>query len=109
MKLDVDEFIRRFLLHILPKGFFKIRYYGIFSSRYRRENVENARQKLDDEQLLYNLEALEDGRNIWSKQNIVWAEILKMISEHENPNCPKCNKGRLRFAGIVPSENLVPD
>lgn len=108
MKLNVDEFIRRFLLHILPKGFFKIRYYGIFSSRYRRENIENARQKLDDEQLQYNLEAVEDGRKIWVKQNIVWVEILKMIHEHKNPNCPKCNKGRLRFAGIVPAKNLVP-
>ncbi|MCF8360840.1 MAG: transposase [Prolixibacteraceae bacterium] len=37
MKLDIDEFIRRFLLHVLPKGFFKVRYYGIFSSRYRKK------------------------------------------------------------------------
>ena len=36
MKLDIGEFIRRFLLHVLPKGFFKVRYYGIFSSQTTR-------------------------------------------------------------------------
>jgi hypothetical protein len=35
MALDVLEFIRRFLLHILPKGFKKIRYYGLMGSRNR--------------------------------------------------------------------------
>ena len=49
MKLDVDEFIRRFLLHVLPKGFFKVRYYGIFSSRYRKQNIETAKQLLEEE------------------------------------------------------------
>lgn len=35
MKLDAMEFIRRFLLHVLPSGFQKIRYYGLFSNRNR--------------------------------------------------------------------------
>jgi len=39
MRLEVDEFIRRFLLHVLPSGFFKVRYYGIFSSRYRKKTL----------------------------------------------------------------------
>jgi hypothetical protein len=40
MQLETDEFIRRFLLHALPDGFFKVRYYGIFSSRNRKQNIE---------------------------------------------------------------------
>jgi hypothetical protein len=36
MVLDVDEFIRRFLLHILPYGFTKIRYYGILGNRNKK-------------------------------------------------------------------------
>jgi hypothetical protein len=36
MKLDGSEFIRRFLLHVLPKGFCKIRYFGIFAFRTRK-------------------------------------------------------------------------
>ena len=43
MKLDVGEFIRRFLLHVLPKGFFKVRYYGIFS-RTNNQNFESKQE-----------------------------------------------------------------
>jgi hypothetical protein len=38
--LEVFEFIRRFLLHVLPPEFFKIRYYGILSSRNKRTKLE---------------------------------------------------------------------
>lgn len=101
MKLDTDEFIRRFLLHVLPKGFFKVRYYGIFSSRHRKENIETARQLLAQETENKKEEALEDGARVWEKQDTVWDEILKLISTYRQPNCPACKRGRLHFAGIV--------
>ena len=47
MTLDADEFMRRFLLHVLPRGFHRIRYYGILSNSGRRENIERARRLLD--------------------------------------------------------------
>jgi hypothetical protein len=75
MKLEVDEFIRRFLLHLLPKGFFKVRYYGIFSSRYRKENIETARELLAAETANADEEALEDGLRLLQKQDTVWDEI----------------------------------
>jgi hypothetical protein len=40
------EFIRRFLLHVLPTGFHRIRYYGFLSARYRREKLTRCRQLL---------------------------------------------------------------
>ena len=101
MKLDIGEFIRRFLLHVLPKGFFKVRYYGILSSRYRKQNIETAKQLLAMETENQNEEALEDGRQIWEKQDTVWNEILNLIKNYRQPNCPACKKGRLRFAGLV--------
>lgn len=101
MKLDIDEFIRRFLLHVLPKGFFKVRYYGIFSSRYRKENIETARGLLEQEAENKKEEALEDGTRVWEKQDTVWDSILEIISTSRQPNCPACKKGRLHFAGIV--------
>ncbi|MCA1759990.1 MAG: IS91 family transposase [Bacteroidales bacterium] len=101
MKLDIDEFIRRFLLHVLPKGFFKVRYYGIFSSRYRKQNIETARQLLAQETENQKEEALEDGAQILEKQDTVWTEILECIRNFRQPNCPACKKGRLRFAGLV--------
>ena len=101
MKLDVNEFIRRFLLHVLPKGFFKVRYYGIFSSRHRKQNLETAKQLLQQEAESRKEEALEDGCRIWEKQKTVWNEILECIRNFRQPDCPKCKKGRLHFAGLV--------
>ena len=47
MTLDVGEFIRRFLSHLLPKGFHRIRHYGLFSSTNRTETMEAVRKLLD--------------------------------------------------------------
>ena len=43
MTLAPDEFIRRFLLHVLPKGFHRIRYYGLFTSATCKTNIARAR------------------------------------------------------------------
>jgi hypothetical protein len=102
MKLDVDEFIRRFLLHVLPDGFFKVRYFGIFSSRYRKENISAAKKILESQKNILKQEAIEDGFPVFEKQDTVWNEILKSIQGYQKPNCPKCKKGRLQFAGIAP-------
>jgi len=47
MTLDVGEFIRRFLLHVLPKGFHRIRHYGLLATGQRADNIERARELLD--------------------------------------------------------------
>jgi hypothetical protein len=46
-------------------------------------------------------EAFEDGRQVWEKQDTIWDEILGCIHNYRQPNCPKCKKGWLHFAGIV--------
>ena len=43
MTLSTDEFIRRFLLHVLPKGFHRIRHYGLFANGNRAVNIARAR------------------------------------------------------------------
>jgi hypothetical protein len=40
------EFLRRFLQHVLPKGFLKIRHYGLLASRHRKEKLQQSRQLL---------------------------------------------------------------
>ena len=47
MTLDVAEFIRRFLIHLLPKGFHRIRYYGLFAGSNRAETIEEVRKLLN--------------------------------------------------------------
>jgi hypothetical protein len=46
MTLATHEFIRRFLIHILPAGFHRIRYYGLLATGQRAENVARARKLL---------------------------------------------------------------
>jgi len=48
MTLKVDEFIRRFLIHVLPGGFHRIRHYGLLANSGRRDNLKRARELLID-------------------------------------------------------------
>ena len=82
MKLDVFEFIRRFLLHVLPAGFFKVRYYGIFSSRNRKTKLLRCRKILD--------EPLFEEKNI-----IDWRNLFFQLTGIDLCVCPKCKTGRM--------------
>jgi hypothetical protein len=46
MTVTTDEFLRRFLLHVLPRGFVRIRHFGFLSARRRRESIAVSRQVL---------------------------------------------------------------
>ena len=46
MTLPVEEFIRRFLLHVLPESFVRIRYFGLLSNRHRKHNLARCRELL---------------------------------------------------------------
>jgi hypothetical protein len=46
MTLATDEFIRRFLIHVPPTGFHRIRHYGLFASGARAHNIAHARELL---------------------------------------------------------------
>jgi hypothetical protein len=102
MRLELDEFIRRFLLHVLPKGFLKVRYYGIFANTHRKESVAKAKALLSEEKSDKDREDLEDGNCVWEKQDTIWTIIMDDIKRHSKVNCPVCKKGRMRFAGLVP-------
>ncbi len=47
MSISADEFIRRFLLHVLPRGFHRIRHYGLLAASTRKASLALARQLLD--------------------------------------------------------------
>jgi len=46
MRVAAGEFIRRFLLHVLPDGFHRIRHYGLFANGHRAEKLDLCRQLL---------------------------------------------------------------
>ena len=51
MTLATDEFIRRFLIHVLPSGFHRIRHYGLFANHTRVKQVQRLRELLSDDTL----------------------------------------------------------
>lgn len=57
MTLSADEFMRRFLLHVLPSGFHRIRHYGLIANNARKENLARARELL---QVAPDVDAVSD-------------------------------------------------
>ena len=60
MTLEVAEFIRRFLLHVLPKGFHRIRHYGLLAGGTRDKSLAQARALLEVESIDAEDEAAAD-------------------------------------------------
>jgi len=64
LTLSNDEFIRRFSLHILPKGFTRIRHYGILSSSCKKEKLPNLQLKLGGNSYVNHLPKLEEKTHL---------------------------------------------
>lgn len=84
MSLDAVEFIRRFLMHVLPFKFVKIRYYGINANR-------NKKTKLKLGQKLTNI------LNNPLYKKLTKMELLKKITNGKAFLCPVCNKETLKL------------
>ena len=93
MTLSADEFIRRFLLHVLPEGFHRIRYYGFLGNRHRKQKLELCRRLLGmapREETAPTDEAEQDYRDRY--------EALTGFSLWE---CPVCHRGRMIVIGVI--------
>jgi len=91
MTLRVDEFIRRYLLHVLPKGFMRIRHYGLLANRCRKASLERIRKIL--------------------AQPAKREEPPKTEEARPYP-CPHCHRGHLipihELAPVGPTAPLAP-
>jgi Putative transposase/Transposase zinc-binding domain len=85
MAVAAEEFIRRFLLHVLPAGFVKIRHYGLLANRNCKNNITLCRTLLGD------CTPETQDKNIPE----TWQEHLLKISGLDVSQCPVCKKGRL--------------
>jgi hypothetical protein len=83
MTLAANEFIRRFLLHVLPDGFQRIRYYGFLANRYREQKLARCRQLLAmPEPVLPDDQAAADYRDQYQK-----------LTGTSLSECPACQRG----------------
>jgi len=61
MTLDINEFIRRFLLHVLPGGFHRIRHYGLFANHTRVRQVQRLRELLSEDSIAPATDVVENN------------------------------------------------
>jgi hypothetical protein len=96
MSLTAHEFIRRFLLHVLPPGFCKIRYYGILSSRNRNTVLQKCK----------NAMAIKEAKSKF--EGLMWNEVLKIVTGFDVLMCPHCKKGKMIPVGTFLSRRAPP-
>lgn len=82
MTLDAEEFIRRFMQHILPSGFYKIRYFGLLASA-NSELKEQCYSLIDEQAELAKTEGLNQF------------EAIKILLDKDLFLCKKCKEGRM--------------
>ncbi len=104
MILSAEEFIRRFLLHILPSGFHRIRYYGFLGNRYRKEKLEHCRQLL----------SMSPPNECSSEPQPCegYRERYERLTGHSLRECPLCHRGRMitvKLMAAVRSPPAIPD
>ena len=93
MQLAADEFIRRFLLHVLPSGFQRIRHYGFLANRYRAVKLARCRQLLAEPVPVVSL----------PETPIDYRDRYQLLTGLSLRDCPKCGHGHM-----VCTENFMP-
>jgi hypothetical protein len=96
MVLDAFEFIRRFLFHVLPDKFVKVRHYGILSTRNKNTKLLKCKQLLG---------APTGGK----EEELSWQELVLKLTGVDPTLCPLCGKGKLILCQVLdPAEKKVP-
>jgi hypothetical protein len=93
LTLEALEFIRRFLLHVLPAQFVKIRYYGILSHRSRKGKLLRCKK-------LLGVLIPEQSKEVLKE---TWQDLLTRITGIDPRVCPYCGKGKM-----IQRETLPP-
>ena len=91
MTLTTEEFIRRFLLHVLPRGFQRLRQFGFLANRRRREKLARCRQLLD---------ATQTDTNLLPRD---YQELYETVTGESLQQCPACGAGTMKL-----TEYLAP-
>lgn len=85
--LENTEFIRRYLMHVLPPGFQKIRYYGFLNNRYKSKNLK----------LIFKIQGGQRFKERYAGLSI--GELLAVVWKIDIRICPECGRHRMQQAG----------
>jgi hypothetical protein len=92
MTLTAEEFIRRFLLHLLPNGFRRIRYYGFLGNRHREEKLAVCRRLL----------GMPPASSAALQPNKDYLDRYEDLTGHSLRQCPQCLRGTMSVVQILP-------
>jgi hypothetical protein len=96
LTLDAQEFIRRFLLHVLPDGFMRIRHFGFLANRSKKHALVQCRKLLNLDPVLPEI----------PKQSA--KDLLHKLSGVDLSRCPSCQKGTLIVVAELPPSSSAP-
>jgi len=94
MTLSAGEFIRRFLLHVLPNGFQRIRYYGFLGNRHREEKLAVCRHLLGMPQV--------EKDNAEPVTETDYRDRYEDLTGRSLRQCPQCRQGNMVVVRILP-------
>ena len=94
MTVSAHEFIRRFLLHVLPHNFMKIRYFGFLSHRNKKQSIKLIRKLIDPD-----TKAPQK-----TKETVL--EMMQRLTGQDLLCCPKCMKGKMTIIKKLPNQFL---
>jgi len=98
MTLEVDEFIRRFLLHVLPDGFQRIRHYGFLGNRYRKAKLSLCRHLLG-----VALTAVAQRTD-----QPDYRDLYEKLTGKSLRDCPVCHRGHMVAIAVLPASGRAP-
>lgn len=85
--LDNEEFTRRLMMHVLPQGFQKIRYYGFLNNRSKKKNLK----------IIFRIQGHQQFSSLLTGKSM--ADILKLVWGYDLRICPSCGCCSMRHAG----------
>jgi hypothetical protein len=91
MTLSIVEFIRRFLLHVVPKGFVRIRHYGFLSNHSKQESLVRCMKALGKKPVVRE-----------EKPSRCWRDMAIRITGKDPTICPVCNTGHMKTYREIP-------
>lgn len=86
MTLSGEEFLRRFVLHVLPERFVRIRYFGLWANRHRQEALARCREILPGSPPGAKVEKTD------------WRELYQKLTGLDPSQCEVCGQKALRLA-----------
>jgi len=94
MTISSHEFIRRFLLHVLPENFMKIRYFGFLSHRNKKQAINLIRKFIGSDMPLQEK----------TKETVL--EMMLRLTGQDISCCPMCKKGKMTIIKELPNQFL---